>query len=138
MTFGSNPSAASAAWPTLLVAHSEVEAWRRPLRGGRMIDVTKLSKEEREFVTGIINRLDSGDVKNVGAELLAEFVSALTPEVFQKGYRLGDVLCQGDRAEVFNEALARENKSPLHMICVGYALSQEGKKTSTTSQATAS
>ena len=102
-----------------------------------MIDVAKLSKEEREFVTGIINRLDSGDVKNVGAELLAEFVSALTPEVFQKGYRLGDVLCQGDRAEAFNEALARKNKSPLHMICVGYALSQEGKKTSTTSQATA-
>ena len=41
-----------------------------------MIDVAKLSKEEREFVTGIINRLDGGDVKNVGAELLAEFVSA--------------------------------------------------------------
>ena len=103
-----------------------------------MIDVMKLSKEESEFVTEIINRLDSGDVKNVGAELLAEFVSALTPEVFQKGYRLGDVLCQGDRAEALNEALARGNKSPLHMICVGYALSQEGKKTSTTSQATAS
>jgi len=34
--------------------------------------------------------------------------------------------------------IVRENKSPLHMICVGYALSQEGKKTSTTSQATAS
>ena len=95
-----------------------------------MIDITKLSKEEREFVTGIINRLDSGDVKNVGAELLAEFVSALTPEVFQKGYRLGDVLCQGDRAEALNKALALENKSPLHMICVGYALSQEGKKPS--------
>jgi hypothetical protein len=25
-----------------------------------MLDVTKLSKEERRFVTGIINRLDSG------------------------------------------------------------------------------
>lgn len=76
-----------------------------------MIDVTKLTKEEREFVTGIINRLDSGDVKNVGTELLAEFKRALTPEVFQKGYRLGDVLCQGDGAEAFNKALARENKS---------------------------
>jgi hypothetical protein len=31
--------------------------------------------------------------------------------------------------DAFNEALARKtNKSPLHMICVGYALSQEGKK----------
>ena len=47
-------------------------------------------------------------------------------------------LGRNDHAEAFNEALARENKSPLHMICVGYALSQEGKKTSTTSQATAS
>jgi len=103
-----------------------------------MIDVEKLSKEEREFVTGIINRLDSGDLTSVGTELLAEFVSALTPDVFQKGYRLGDVLCQGDRAEAFNKALALENKSPLHMICVGYALSQEGKKASTTRQATAS
>jgi hypothetical protein len=104
---------------------------------GQVIDIAKLSKEEREFVTRIINRFDSGDVKNVGAELLAESVSALTAEVFQKGYRLGGVLCQGDRAEAFNEALAPENKSPSHMICVGYALSQEGKKTSTTSQVTA-
>jgi len=80
----------------------------------------------------------SGDVKSLGTELLGEFVSALTPEAFQQGYRLGDVLCQGDRAEAFNEALARENKSPLHMICVGYALSQEGKKTLAASQATAS
>ena len=94
-----------------------------------MIDVTKLSKEERDFVTGIINRLDSGDVKNVGSELLAEFRGALTAEIFQKSYRLGDVLCEGNGAEAFNEALARENKSPLHMICMGYALSQEGKKT---------
>jgi hypothetical protein len=94
-----------------------------------MLDITKLSKEEREFVTGIINRLDSGDVKNVGAELLAEFSAALTPEVFQKGYRLGDVLFQGDGAQAFNEALGQENKSPIHMICVGYALSQEGKRT---------
>jgi hypothetical protein len=93
-----------------------------------VIDVTKLSKEERQFVTGIINRLDSGDVKNVGTELLAEFVAGLTPEVFQKGYRLGDVLCQGDSAEAFNLALTQEHKSPLHMICVGYALSQEGKR----------
>lgn len=94
-----------------------------------MIDVTKLSKEEREFVTAIINRLDSGDVKNVGAELLAEFVKGLTPEVFQKGYRLGDVICQGSGAQALNEALRQEQKSPIHMICVGYALSQEGKRT---------
>ena len=95
-----------------------------------MIDVTKLSKEEREFVTGIINRLDSGDVKNVGTELLAEFTSALTPDVFQRGYRLGDVLCQEKGAQAFNEALMQENKSPLHMICAGYALAQEAKKPS--------
>jgi hypothetical protein len=92
------------------------------------IDITKLSKEEREFVTGIINRLDSGEVKNVGTELLAEFMGALTPEVFQRGYRLGDVLCQGDGAQAFNEALTREDKSPLHMICAGYAMAQEAKK----------
>ena len=60
------------------------------------IDVTKLSKEEREFVTGIINRLDSGDAKSIGTELLADFMQALTPEVLQQGYRLGDVLCQGE------------------------------------------
>ena len=69
-------------------------------------------------------------MKNVGTELLAEFVKGLTPEVFQQGYRLRDVLCQGEDAEAVNLALARENRSPLHMICVGYALSQEGKKTS--------
>jgi len=93
------------------------------------IDVTKLTKDERDFVAAIINRLNSGDLKNVGTELLAEFVQGLTPAVFQQGYRLGDVLCQGDGAEAFNLALAAENRSPLHMICVGYALSQEGKKT---------
>ena len=93
------------------------------------MDIAKLSKEERDFVTGIINRLDSGDVKNVGSELLAEFRGALTAEIFQKGYRLGDVLCEGNGAEAFNEALRQENNSPLHMICVGYALSQEGKRT---------
>ncbi|MGC2185303.1 MAG: hypothetical protein WA637_18695 [Terriglobales bacterium] len=92
-----------------------------------MIDIAKLSNEEREFVTGIINRLDSGDVRNVGTELLAEFRRALTPEVFQKGYRLGDVLCQGEGAQAFNEALTRESKSPLHLICAGYALSQVSK-----------
>jgi hypothetical protein len=37
-----------------------------------MLDVTKLSKEERRFVTGIINRLDSGDAKGIGTELLGE------------------------------------------------------------------
>ena len=93
-----------------------------------MIDFTKLTKEEREFFTGIVNRLDSGDVKSVGTELLAEFVKGLTTEVFQKGYRLGDVLCQGEYAEAFNSFLTRENKSPLHLICVGFALSQEVKK----------
>jgi hypothetical protein len=92
-----------------------------------MIDIAKLSNEEREVVTGIINRLDSGDVRNVGTELLAEFRRALTPEVFQKGYRLGDVLCQGEGAQAFNEALTRESKSPLHLICAGYALSQVSK-----------
>ena len=61
-----------------------------------MIDVTKLSKEERRFVTGIINRLDSGDAKGIGTELLGDFMQALTPEVLQHGYRLGDVLCQGE------------------------------------------
>ena len=95
------------------------------------MDITKLSKDEREFVTGIINRLDSGDVKSVGTELLGEFNKALTLEVFQKGYRLGDVLCQGDGAQSFNEALKQgKQKSVAHMICVGYALSQEGKKAS--------
>lgn len=89
------------------------------------IDITKLSKEERQFVTGIINRLDGGDVKQVGTELLAEFMNGLTPDVMQKGYRLGDVLCQADLAPVFNQALAQENKSPLHLICVGYAMAKE-------------
>ena len=93
-----------------------------------MIDVTKLTEEEREFFTGIVNRLGSGDVKSVGTELLAEFAKGLTTDGFQKGYRLGDVLCQGDYADAFNSFLTRENKSPLHMICVGFALSQEGKK----------
>jgi len=93
-----------------------------------MFDVDKLTKEERDFFTGIVKRLGSGDVKSVGTELLAEFVKGLTTEVFQKGYRLGDVLCQGEYAEAFNSFLTRENKSPLHMICVGFALSQEVKQ----------
>lgn len=67
-----------------------------------MIDVEKLTKEEREFFIGIINRLDSGDLKTVGTELLAEFVKGLTTEVFQKGYRLGDVLCEGEYAEALD------------------------------------
>jgi hypothetical protein len=95
-----------------------------------MLDVTKLSKEERRFVTGIINRLDSGDAKGIGTELVGDFMQALTPEVLQHGYRLGDVLCQGEGAQAFNETLALENKSPLHMICAGYALAQEAKKPS--------
>jgi hypothetical protein len=94
------------------------------------IDVTKLTKEERQFFIDIINRLDSGDVKNVGDELLAEFMKGLTPEVMQKGCRLGDVLCRADLAQAFNEALRQENRSPLHLICVGFALSQEGEKIS--------
>jgi hypothetical protein len=57
------------------------------------VDITELSRDEREFVTGIINRLDSGDVKNVGTELLAEFKRALTPEVFQKG-GVSTLLCK--------------------------------------------
>jgi hypothetical protein len=93
-----------------------------------MLDVTKLTEEERGFYAGITKRLGSGDVKSVGTELLAEFVKGLTPEVFQKGYRLADVLCEGEYAGAFNTFLTRENKSPLHMICVGFALSQEGKK----------
>ena len=92
------------------------------------IDITKLSKDEREFFTGIVNRIGSGDVKSVGTELLAEFVKGLTTEVFPKGYRLADVLCQGDYAEALNSFLTRENKSPLHMIRVRFALSREGKK----------
>jgi hypothetical protein len=73
--------------------------------GCRMIGIEKLTKAEREFVTAIINRLDSGDIKSLGTELLADFIRALTPEVLQRGYRLGDVLCQGDGAQAFNEAL---------------------------------
>ncbi len=93
-----------------------------------MIDVNKLSPEECQFVADIVDRLKSGDVKSVGAELLSEFRMALTPDVFQKGYRLGDVLCQADMARAFNALLLEENRSPLHMICVGYALAKEGKR----------
>jgi len=90
-----------------------------------MLDESKLNPEERQFVTDIINRLNAGDAKAVGTELLAEFRAALTPDVFQKGYRLGDVLCQADMARAFNAVLLEENRSPLHMICVGYALAKE-------------
>src|ERR1700758_3351486 len=93
-----------------------------------MIDITKLSKDEREFVVGIINRLDSGDVENLGTELLAEFKTALTPKVQQKGCRLADVLCRGKGAEAFNEAM--RDKTALHMLCIGYALGLESKNTS--------
>jgi hypothetical protein len=92
-----------------------------------MLDVTKLSKEEREFAAGIVNRLDSGDAKGVGTELLADFRQALTLEVLNYGFRLGDVLCQGEGAQAFNEALGRENKTPLHLICAGYAMALKGK-----------
>jgi hypothetical protein len=93
-----------------------------------MIDVNKLSRVERQFVTDIINRLDGGDAKAVGEELLTEFLKALTPDVMQKGYRLGDVLSQADMAQAFNAALLHENRSPLHLICVGFALAKEGKQ----------
>ena len=53
-----------------------------------MLDVTKLSKDEREFVTRIINRLDSGDVKTVGTELLAEFMKGLTTDCGSTSVRL--------------------------------------------------
>jgi hypothetical protein len=39
-----------------------------------MINVETLSQEERQFVTGIINRLDSGDAKGIGTELLRDFM----------------------------------------------------------------
>jgi hypothetical protein len=90
-----------------------------------MIDLNKLSPEEREFVANITNRLDGGDTKAVGEELLTEFMRAMTPDVMQKGYRLGDVLNQGSMARAFNRALLDENRSPLHLICVGFALAKE-------------
>ena len=92
-----------------------------------MLDLATLSPDERRFVADIINRLDSGDAKGVGTELLAEFRKALTLEVLQYGFRLGDVLCQGEGAQAFNEALGRENKTPLHLICAGYAMALKGK-----------
>jgi hypothetical protein len=89
------------------------------------MDLSKLNPEERRFVADIINRLDAGDAKAVGEELLAEFLKGLTPDVMQKGYRLGDVLSQADMAQAFNAALLHENRSPLHLICVGFALAKE-------------
>jgi hypothetical protein len=90
-----------------------------------MLDLTKLSQDERRFVADITNRLDSGDAKGVGTELLADFMRGLTPEVMQRGYRLGGVLCQADLSRAFNEALRQESRSPLHLICVGFALAKE-------------
>lgn len=92
-----------------------------------MLDLATLSQDERRFVADIINRLDSGDAKGVGTELLADFRKGLTPEVMQYGYRLGDVLCQADLSRAFNEVLRQENRSPLHLICVGFALALRGK-----------
>jgi hypothetical protein len=89
------------------------------------MDLNKLNPEERQFVTDIISRLDAGETKAVGAELLAEFMAALTPDVMQQGCRLGDVLSQADMARAFNAALLQENRSPLHLICVGFALAQK-------------
>jgi hypothetical protein len=90
-----------------------------------MIDVNKLNREERQFVTDIINRLESGDAHGVGSELLTEFRRGLTPEVMERGYRLGDVLCQAGMATAFNEVLRQENRTPLHLICIGFALAKE-------------
>lgn len=90
-----------------------------------MIDPSKLNPEEREFVANIVKRLDSGDTETVGSELLTEFRRALTPEVMQRGYRLGDVLCQAGLAKAFNEVLREENRTPLHWICVGFALAKQ-------------
>ena len=92
-----------------------------------MLDLKTLSQDERRLVEDIINRLDSGDAKGVGNELLADFMRGLTPEVMQYGYRLGDVVCQAGLAKAFNEALRQENRSPLHLICVGFALALKGK-----------
>ena len=63
----------------------------------------------------------------LGNELLADFRRGLSKEVMTKGCRLGDVLNQADMAPAFNRLLAEENKTPLHWVCIGYALSQEGK-----------
>jgi hypothetical protein len=90
-----------------------------------MLDLTTLSQDERRLVADITNRLDSGDAKGVGTELLAELMKGLTPDVMQRGYRLGDVLCLAGLAKAFNEALRQENRSPLHLICVGFALAKE-------------
>jgi len=92
-----------------------------------MLDLATLSQDEHRFVADIINRLHSGDAKGVGTELLADFMKGLTPEVMQYGYRLGDVLCQAGLSRAFNEALRQENRSPLHLICVGFALAVTGK-----------
>jgi hypothetical protein len=92
-----------------------------------MIDISKLNGEERQFVTDILKRLDSGDAKGVGSELLAEFMRGLTPEVMERGYRLGDVLCEAGMAKAFNEVLRQENRTPLHLICVGFALAKESR-----------
>jgi len=92
-----------------------------------MIDITTLSQDERRLVEDIISRLNSGDAEGVGAELLADFMKGLTPEVMQYGYRLGDVVCQAGLSRAFNEALRQENRTPLHLICVGFALAVRGK-----------
>ena len=89
-----------------------------------MLDLTKLSQDERRLVDDITTRLNSGDAEGVGAELLAELMKGLTPEVMQHGYRLGDVVCLAGLSRAFNEALRQENRSPLHLICVGFALAK--------------
>ena len=34
-------------------------------------------------------------------------------------------ICQAGLAKAFNEALRQENRSPLHLICVAFALAKE-------------
>lgn len=91
------------------------------------MDYLTLTEDELRFVNSIVQRMDKGDLRGLGNELLADFRRGLTKEVMTKGCRLGDVLNQADMAPAFNRLLAEENKTPLHWVCIGYALSQEGK-----------
>jgi hypothetical protein len=72
--------------------------------------------------------LDGGDAKGIGTELLAEFVQALTPEVLQYGYRLGDVLCQGDGAQLLTKLLRGRINLRCILICAGYALALASRR----------
>jgi len=92
------------------------------------MDNLKLTEDELKFVGSIIERIDKGEVKELGNELLRDFQRGLTKEVMAKGCRLGDVLNEADMAPAVNRLLAEENKTPLHRVCIGYALSQEGRR----------